>query len=606
MKRFRRFTKWMKGETHLYLIGMAILFAMQYFRTLTPLFIQHVVDATLEGGKSALPAFIVRFLQAETIRRELLLVALVFTGFAAFRLAFVFLQRAIFAVFTERTAYKMRNRIYDHLQNLSFSYHSQAETGDLLQRATTDVETYRRFIGEQLVDVLRLFFLVTFAIVQMSFMNPRMTVISLAITPVVLTAAVIYFIYVKRIFRQVEEAESRMTSAVQENATSNRVVKAFANEPFEMEKFDRTSLDFREESMRLTRLMAFFWSSTDILIFGQYALTASFGVYSVVTGSLATGEFIAFLSLLGMIVWPLRQLGRIVGDFGKTQVALERIDEIMDAEDEHTRDRGEEPAISGNIRFEDVGFQFADDTKPLLKDLSFTAAPGETLAVVGRTGSGKSTLMNLLVRLLETTEGRILFDGRDIKSINKRHLRKHVGIILQEPFLYSKTVGENIAIMNREADSEHIREAARIARLHEDIENFEAGYDTIVGERGVTLSGGQKQRLAIARMLLEKKPVLVFDDSLSAVDAETDIQIRKALMKHWKDTTVFIITHRIQTAMEADRIIVLENGRIAAQGTHETLIGEAGLYAELHRQQTATLKQSGKILEEGGEDHAAF
>ncbi len=606
MKRFRQFTKWMKGETHLYLTGMAILFAMQYFRTLTPLFIQHVVDTTLDGKRSALPAFITRFLQAETVQRELLLVGLVFIGFAAFRLVFVFLQRAIFALFTERTAYKMRNRIYDHLQNLSFSYHSQAETGDLLQRSTTDVETYRRFIGEQLVDVLRLFFLVIFAIVQMSFMNPRMTFVSLAITPVVLGAAIVYFVYVKRIFRRVEEAESRMTSAVQENVTSNRVVKAFANEPFEMEKFAETSLSFREESMRLTRLMAFFWSSTDILIFGQYALTASFGVYSVVTGTLATGEFIAFLSLLGMIVWPLRQLGRIVGDFGKTQVALERIDEIMEEEDEHTRDKGEKPAISGNIRFENVGFQFADDTKPLLKEISFAAAPGETLAVIGRTGSGKSTLMNLLVRLLETTEGRILFDGKDIKSIKKKHLRKHVGVILQEPFLYSKTVRENIAIMNRDADSEHIREAARTARLHEDIENFEAGYDTIVGERGVTLSGGQKQRLAIARMLLEKKPVLVFDDSLSAVDAETDIQIRKALMKHWKDTTVFIITHRIQTAMEADRIIVLENGRIAASGTHESLIREAGLYAELYRQQTETLKQAGKIIEEGGEDHAAF
>ncbi len=606
MKRLRQFTKWMKGQSHLYLIGMAILFAMQYFRTLTPLFIQHVVDTTLAGRKSALPGVITRLLEAETVQRELLLVGIVFTGFALFRLTFVFLQRAIFAVFTERTAYKMRNRIYDHLQNLSFSYHSQAETGDLLQRATTDVETYRRFIGEQLVDVLRLLFLVVFAIVQMSLMSPRMTVISLAITPVVLTAAIVYFIYVKRIFRQVEEAESRMTSAVQENVTSNRVVKAFANEPFEMEKFDATSVDFRDESMRLTRLMAFFWSSTDLLIFGQYALTASFGIYSVVTGTLATGEFIAFLSLLGMIVWPLRQLGRIVGDFGKTQVALERIDEIMDEEDEHTHDEGETPAISGNIRFENVGFQFADDTKPLLKEISFTAAPGETLAVVGRTGSGKSTLMNLLVRLLEPTAGHILFDGKDIRSINKKHLRKHVGIILQEPFLYSKTVRENIAILNREADTEHIREAARTARLHEDIEDFEAGYDTVVGERGVTLSGGQKQRLAIARMLLERKPVLVFDDSLSAVDAETDIQIRKALMKHWRETTVFIITHRIQTAMEADRIIVLENGRITASGPHESLVRESGLYAELYKQQTETLRQDGSIIEEGGEDHAAF
>ncbi len=604
MRRLKQFTQWMKGQLHLYIIGMLLLFFLQYFRTLTPLFVQHIVDTVFANKPSALPAFIANLLIADTVQRQLLLVAVFSVAFALFRLTFVFVQRVIFAVFTERTAYNMRNTLYDRLQNLSFTYHSQADTGDLIQRTTTDVDTYRRFIGEQLVDVLRLLFLMVFAVYQMMLMNPRMTAISLAMSPIILVSALVYFAYVKKIFRRVEEAEGEMTTAVQENVTGNRVVKAFANERFEMEKFDKTSTKFREESMRLTKLMAFFWGGTDLLIFAQYALTASFGIYFAVMGTLDTGQFIAFLSLLGLIVWPLRQLGRIVGDFGKTTVALDRIDEIMAQESEHENDTTNTPDIQGHIRFENVTFQFVDDTKPLLKNVSFEVHPGETLAVIGKTGSGKSTLMNLMVRLLDNQEGRILFDGCDIKSINKKHLRKNVGIVLQEPFLYSKSVYENIGIIKRDVPKERIVDVANIARVHDDIEDFEAGYDTLVGERGVTLSGGQKQRLAIARMLLDTKPVLIFDDSLSAVDTETDIQIRRALYKHWQNTTVFIITHRITTAMEADKIIVLDQGEIIAQGTHETLLAEGGLYAELYHQQTKIAQEF--EAHKGGDEDATI
>jgi len=287
-----------------------------------------------------------------------------------------------------------------------------------------------------------------------------------------------------------------------------------------------------------------------------------------------------------MVVWPLRGLGRIIGDFGKTTVALDRLDEIILKDSEHKNDSSNTPPIYGQVEFENVGFQFNDDNKPLLSNISFKVNKGESIAIVGKTGSGKSTLINLMVRLLENQEGSIKFDGIDIKDINKKHLRQQVGIIMQEPFLYSRTVYDNIGIMDKTAPKDKVYHAANIASLHNDIVNFENGYDTIVGERGVTLSGGQKQRVAIARMLLDSKPVLIFDDSLSAVDTETDIQIRRALNEYWKDTTVFIITHRITTAMEADKIIVLDKGSISEAGTHQELLELGGIYSELWDIQT--------------------
>ncbi len=593
MKRYHQFTKWMHGKKWLFILGFVALLATQYFRSLTPLFLQHIVDTVFGGEKSALPGFITQSLNGSTIQRTLLLVAVVFVIYTIIRLLFVVVSRVSFAYFMETVAYNMRNTLYDHIQNLSFTYHSGADTGDLIQRTTTDVDAYRRFIGEQLVEVSRLFFLSTFAMVQMFLMFPLMTAISLISAPVIVTSAAVYFSKVKTVFDKVERAEASMTTAVQENVTGTRVVKAFQNEKFEIDKFDKRSETFRYESMRLSTLMAFFWSATDFIIFIQYTLTASFGIYFTIQGDMQVGEFIAFLGLLSMIVWPLRQLGRIVGDFGKTIIALDRIDDILVEVSEHKHDTDNTPPIHGHITFKNVAFQFHDDTKPLLKNINFEVKPGETLAVIGKTGSGKSTLMNLLIRLLEVSDGEILIDGVNIKDINKKHLRQHVGVILQEPFLYSRSVFDNIGIMKQDADQKHVHDAANIARVHDDILGFEQGYNTVVGERGVTLSGGQKQRVAIARMLLENKPVLVFDDSLSAVDTETDIQIRRALNHHWQDTTVFIITHRITTAMEADKIIILEDGEIKAFGDHASLINENGIYASLYKEQTQ-LKQEVK------------
>jgi len=571
----------MDGNKRYYFIAASLLISLQYFRTLTPLFIQHAVDSIFSDKESSLPVFIRNIVQADTIKDQLFLLASAYVIFALFRVIIMVVRRMVNAIFTERVAYNMRNTVYKKLQDLSYSYHTHAETGDLIQRCTTDVETYRVFVGEQLIEIIRLVFLISFTITHMLRMNVQMTLISISITPIIFTAAFIYFLKVKKIYKKVEEAEGKMTTTLQESITGVRVVKAFAKEKYEIEKFNKHSEEYLKEDFKLLKVMSIFWGGTDFIIFIQYSLTLSLGIFFAVKGDLDPGEFIAFLSYVGMIVWPMRALGRIVGDFGKTTVALDRLDEIVLKESEHKDDSDNKPEITGKIEFKNVGFQFEDDNKPLLKDISFSVNKGETIAIVGKTGSGKSTLINLMVRLLDYQKGSISFDGIDIDNINKRHLRSNVGFIMQEPFLYSRTLYENIGIMNKNAKNEQVYQAARIAKLHDDIESFESGYETIVGERGVTLSGGQKQRVAIARMLLNNKPVLIFDDSLSAVDTETDIQIRNALNDYWKDTTVFLITHRITTAMEADKIIVLDKGEISEMGTHNTLVKANGIYAQL-------------------------
>jgi len=591
VKRFHQFFKWMKGNFWLFSIAVILLIALQYFRTLVPLFMQYVMVLVtrFNGGtveSSTLPLFMQQMTYADTLKTQLILVGVVYLLFALFRVLIMIVRRIVNGIFMERVAYRMRNTLYKQIQDLSFTYHTHAETGDLIQRCTTDVDQYRMFIGEQLIEVFRLLFLVGFTIFQMLKMNVAMTLISVSITPVIFLITFIYFMKVKNIFKRVEEAEGKMTTTLQESVTGIRVVKAFAKEKHEIERFETDSKKYLKEDFRLLKVMSIFWGGTDFIVFIQYALALTFGLIFTTRGDISVPEFTTYLVYVGMVVWPMRQLGRVIGDFGKTIVALDRLDAIMLPETEHLGDTDNKPEIVGAVEFKNVGFQFEDDNKPLLKSISFKVEKGESVAIVGRTGSGKSTLINLMVRLLENQQGSILFDGTDIKNINKKHLRQHVGIIMQEPFLYSRSVYDNIRIMDISAEQDKVFTAASIASLHNDIVDFELGYDTIVGERGVTLSGGQKQRVAIARMLLDSKPVLIFDDSLSAVDTETDIQIRNALNEYWKETTVFIITHRITTAMEADKIIVLDKGEVAEMGTHAELLKQDGIYSDLWDIQT--------------------
>ena len=580
-KTIRVMFKWMGKYWPLLIIAFGILYLVSYIRTLIPLFGQHIIDVILgfSDGGSKLPPFLSNLLISDTKMKQLLLAAVLLLVLAVLRALLIFLRRWTSGYFGETVAYRLRNKLYRKLQNADYYFHSHSETGDLIQRCTTDVEAYKRFISERIVEVVRLLLLVGLSIWQMSKLNTNMTLISLIIAPVILAIATYYFGKIKKSFAVIEQNEANMTTHVQENVSGSRVVKAFANESYEVNKFKNLNRIFTDTDYKLITKMATFWSVTDFICFMQFCLIAVFGVVYASKGIISLGTYTAFLAYAGNIIWPMRQLGRLVGDFSKATVSVNRLEKIIDNEDEYDETESNlTPKITGNVTFENVTFKFQDSNVNQLVDVNFDVKAGQTIAIVGKTGSGKSTLMNLLVRTLDFQDGEIYIDDMPIGNIEKHYLRDHVGIILQEPFLFSKTVQQNIAIADKETTNERVETVAKIAKVHDDIVNFEAGYETLVGERGVTLSGGQKQRVAIARMLLKPKPILIFDDSLSAVDTETDIQIRRALNKEWKDSTVFIITHRITTAKEADKIIVLEDGSVKESGTHNELIQRKGLY----------------------------
>ncbi|MDD3842537.1 MAG: ABC transporter ATP-binding protein [Candidatus Izemoplasmatales bacterium] len=576
--------KWMGKHWYLLVIAFCLIYVISYARTLIPLFTQHIIDYVLNysNNGSTLPNYLFVLVEAPDTKTQLILAAVMIIAVDLVRSIAIFFRRLSSAYFGERVAFDLRNNLYRKLQNMGYAFHTHSETGDLIQRCTSDVETYRFFVTDQIIEIVRLVLLVGLSIWQMSKLNIDLMLITLAASPILLGVATSYFKKVEKMFTVIEENEAKMTTDVQENVSGSRVVKAFANEKYEVEKFEGLNRKFTESDILLTKKMATFWSGTDIICFAQFCLISVVGIIYAARGEISLGVYTAFLAYAGNIIWPMRQLGRLVGDFSKATVAITRLDEILSQDDEYTGESASTtPVITGEVVFDHVSFTFPGSTYHQLNDINFRVKSGETIAVVGKTGSGKSTLMNLLVRLLDTETGAIYFDGIEIKNIEKHYLRNNVGIILQEPFLFSKTVEDNIKIADRNLDQERVTSVAKIARIHEDIIGFEKGYGTLVGERGVTLSGGQKQRVAIARMLLKPKPILIFDDSLSAVDTETDLEIRSALKKEWKQSTVFIITHRITTAQEADRIFVLDKGVIAEVGTHAELLKKGGIYQQI-------------------------
>lgn len=581
-RKYRLITRFFSGAKRYFIIAAVASFLTTALNSLTPQIFRFTIDSVLGDGRYPYLA------------EHLWLMALVLAGIAVLSGITMYLSRFGTAMAGENFAKNMRDTLFAHVQRLPMDWHDKNQTGDIIQRCTSDVEVIRNFVVTQLLEVFRTVFLVIISFSMMVSMNVKLSLIVLLFVPIVAAYSSVFYRLIARRFTDADEAEGELSTIVQENATGVRVVRAFGREKFEMDRFREKNDTFARLWIRLGTLSGLYWGIGDLITGLQVVTVIVLGAVEAVHGEISVGEFIAFASYNTTLVWPVRGLGRILSDMSKAGVSFERVDYIIQAEEEgytESFDRSvrfekaeSEPVKKEwDVTFSNVSFQYGDSPE-VLTDVSFHVGQGSTFGILGGTGSGKSTIVQLLCRFYELGEGkgRITVGGRDIRNIPLEELRRNVGMVLQEPFLYSRTIGENISVANPDATFEEIREAARIACIDDAIMSFPDGYDTLVGERGVTLSGGQRQRVAIARMLLKKAPILVFDDSLSAVDSQTDALIRKALKEYMKGTTVILISHRITTLMGASEIMVLNRGRVEESGTHLELIGRDGIYRKIY------------------------
>ncbi|MDR3191837.1 MAG: ABC transporter ATP-binding protein/permease, partial [Treponema sp.] len=541
------------------------------FSFLSPQIIRYTIDSVIGSAPLEAPGFVVDLVGSlggtVFLRQNLWICALFTLAAALFSAFFNTLRRYTSIEIGETIAWRLRNNLYAHIQRLSFQWHVSCQTGDIIQRCTSDVDNVRNFVQNHLSESLRILCVFATALFMMFSMDVFMSLMALALIPFILLFSILYFRQVAREFANADAAEGDMQACAQENYTGVRVVRAFGRESFEMDKFSAKTKTLADIWIRIGRMLGLFWGAGDFMSGLQLSIIVAAGIYRSVEGRLSPGTFLAFYTYCNWMIWPVRQLGRILSELSKTLVSAGRIREILAEAPETDGPDALKPAILGEVRFDRVTFAYGN-AAPVLRDVSFTVKPGETLAILGATGSGKSTLVQLLARLYDVPEGSglITLDGIDVRRISRRYLRRHIGLCIQEPFLFSKTIRENIATGRPETEMAEIRSAAAVAQVDGAILDFTQGYDTVVGERGVTLSGGQKQRVAIARMLAAKPPVMVFDDSFSALDTETDAKIRAGLKERVKDAAVIIISHRTSSLMHADRIMVLKDGAVEEMG----------------------------------------
>ena len=600
--------RYLRPVAWLFALGLLMSLFSQVFNALIPQIVRVTVDSVLGTEKPQLPAALAGALPIEALRADPAMALVWAAGavvlFAVLRGFAIFGQRLFLARGSEGFVKGIRDELFTHIQRLPFAWHTAHQTGEMIQRCTSDVEVVRTFVCTQLVEVIRTVILVAVYLYAMFSMNVKLSLVSLAFIPVVALSSGLFYGRIAARFKVADEAEGELTTMVQENLTGVRVVRAFGRESFELGKFNEKNDRFSELWIKLGRVLAVYWASGTLLTCLQVMVILILGVVEAVRGELTLGGFLAFVSYNSTLAWPVRSLGRVLADMSKAGVSMDRVAYILRAEEERELPGAAEAPMDGDIVFSHVSFGY--EGQEVLRDVSFTVPAGSTFAILGGTGSGKSTLVHLLDRLYDLGEGQgeITIGGRDIRLIERGYLRRNIGLVLQEPFLFSRTIRENIAAPRPGAAEAEIRRAAAIACVDEAVTEFADGYDTLVGERGVTLSGGQKQRVAIARMLISGAPVMVFDDSLSAVDSETDAKIRAALRESLGRATVILISHRITTLMQAERILVLENGQVSDIGTHEELISRPGIYREIYDIQMSS--DDRRLIEEGGRAHAGI
>ncbi len=554
-------------------------------RTFTYLLLQNIVDNVLTPGSDL---------------GRLPLYALSFVGLAAFEGFFAYLRGIWSARTAEGVTLRLRNYLFDHIQRLSFTYHDHTKTGELIQRATSDVDTLRRFYADQAIGIGRILalFIINFAMVLR--MNTRLGLMAVIVMPFVVALSYFFFGKVTKAYEKYQEQEAILSNTLQENLSGVRVVKAFARQEHEIDKFEDENAEKYRLGKRLLIMHSLYWPFSDILCSGQTLLVMAMGAFMAMRGEITLGTYLAITGMVVWIVWPLRNLGRLIVQVSTGLVSYRRVADIIEEEREDVDSGHSELAkhdLRGDIVFQNVNFAYEpsptdedaasedEEAQPIevLHNIAFRVKPGETVALLGSTGSGKTSIINLLLRFYDHQSGTITLDGRPLGNYPKRALRQQIGIVEQEPFLFSRSIRDNIAYgIGRRVSDEEIESAAKAAAIHDVILTFPEGYNTLVGEKGVTLSGGQRQRVALARTLLKNPRILILDAATSSVDTETEMEIEAALDEMMEDRTSLVIAHRIQTVMRADWILVLDKGRIVQQGVHEDLIQQDGLYRRIY------------------------